>query len=721
MSYKKQNFVNDQTLTADHLNYIEDGIVELDNKVDQLENNSSNNTGTSVTSNLPNYWKTRLDKIGEKIEALQMENGMDTLQFLWCSDIHGVPGTSPSNTTYIGDIGRYVMDKYNIPFFIVSGDIMSQASHTDTANIWAEYAKLTPILSPIDNEEFLAVKGNHDGAWGAPMEYNGIANNYYHSYIGDKALFNAFMRRQTLDSHRRVFDTSGMYFYVDYHDYRIYMLNSHTFGDDSVNEQGQAVYNGFKQDVFGSKQLQWIADTLMTVKENQQVIFVAHAPITYMVDKDVFANMLVYYRNRDSYTASIDVSGTYWASGTEYSTSTVTKDFTNAKGDFMGYFNGHIHNDTISMVNIIPMFSITCAGGDVRDAYYTDGTLTREKGTATETAIDVVTVTSDFVYFTRIGSGYDRKFNRATNEVTIDYDSAFIPEEEQPEIDSNEPIEGFSTDLLEICDIKLNQRWSQSSNGYVNLNGILAFSVPFADINGRTIKMIGFEKSDNGYSTWYAYNSSGTAMGRIADTSVGTIWSSSYLVDNGNGIYDITVDKEIFISFNTGTALTEIPDTIYISMYVDSLAIESTDGLRMLVSDINIKEEQVLTQGEITSEVTWQTDKRLSSSSGVYSDLTGAYASSDIPCINGDIIRLYNVSSGVNYNYVTAYGSSYLGFIDVIYDGESYSSDYITASRVDGITTITINHDSVTYIRVCSNGGIDPLTVRITRNQEITE
>lgn len=38
MSYKKQNFVNDQTLTADHLNNIEDGIVALDtNKVNNFQ------------------------------------------------------------------------------------------------------------------------------------------------------------------------------------------------------------------------------------------------------------------------------------------------------------------------------------------------------------------------------------------------------------------------------------------------------------------------------------------------------------------------------------------------------------------------------------------------------------------------------------------------------------------------------------------------------------
>ena len=68
------------------------------------------------------------------------------------------------------------------------------------------------------------------------------------------------------------------------------------------------------------------------------------------------------------------------------------------------------------------MFSITTAGGDLRDTHYIDGTLTRVKGTPAETAIDLVTVTSDYIYFTRIGSGYDRKYNRLTKEVTIDYD-----------------------------------------------------------------------------------------------------------------------------------------------------------------------------------------------------------------------------------------------------------------------------------------------------------
>lgn len=164
--------------------------------------------------------------------------------------------------------------------------------------------------------------------------------------------------------------------------------------------------------------------------------------------------------------------------------------------------------------------------------------------------------------------------------------------------DPDNPIEGFSTDLLETCDIQLNKRWSGSSSSYTDQNGTLVFSVPFADINGRVIKMIGFERENGGISTWYAYKN-GSKIGRIANLDNGTVWRSDALIDNGDGTYDITADKEIFISYSTSNLMTEIPDTIYISMYVDDSAITSTDGFKMLVSDIEYSE---LTQGEITSE-----------------------------------------------------------------------------------------------------------------------
>lgn len=402
----------------------------IESRIDKLEaGNNDNDDETEETPDLPDYWLQYLNTLDSKIIDLQRSNGMDTLQFLWCSDIHGVPGSAPNDTSYIGKIGRYMMDEYHIPFFIVSGDIMSQASHTNVNSIWYEYGKLNPMLAPINDNEFLAVKGNHDGAWGASTTYNGVNGSYYHSYIGDNALFNAFMRRQTLDSYRRVFGKDGMYFYVDYHGYRIYMLNTHTFGDNSTNDLGQANYNGFHHFVLGNEQLQWIADTLNTVKENQQVMFVAHAKLNLALDQDAFSAIINHYVNRGSGTVSKNIVGTHWGTDPQYSTIEVNCDFSNAKGSLIGWFNGHIHIDSIDVKSYtnIPLYSVTTAGGDLRDSYLKEGTLTRTSGTATETAMDLVTVTNGFIYFTRIGSGYDRVYNRTTKEVTIDYSSAYIP------------------------------------------------------------------------------------------------------------------------------------------------------------------------------------------------------------------------------------------------------------------------------------------------------
>ena len=563
-----------------------------------------------VVSPLPQYWLTCLNSLHDKIETLQMENGADTFQFLWCSDIHGVPGTSPSNTTYIGEIGRYMMDKYNIPFFVASGDIMSQASHTNTVNIWAEYDKLNDMLTPIKNEEFLAIRGNHDGVWGSPTTYYGQSNQYYHSFIGHKALYNAFMRRQSLDSYRRVFGHDGSYFYVDYHNHRIYMLNTHTFGDDSSNEQGQAVYNGFKYPVIGTKQMQWVADTLNTVKENQQVIFIAHAPLNQEGDHTVFRGMLNHYIARSSGTVTVALSNTYWGTGAEYANTTINVDFKNAKGSILGWFNGHIHNDTVntSAYSMLPMFSITTAGGDVRDSYYTNGTLTRTKGKATETAIDLVTITSEYIYFTRIGSGYDRVYNRSTKEVTIDTNSAYVP--------------------------------------------------PTSESGGNT--------------------------------------GSDLVKPTKPSKPDVTITPTPPSGGDTPTTPPSGGDT-------PTTPDTPTDN------------------GEITSQVTWQENTRLSSSSGNYSTQNGIYASSDIKVTKGDVIRVYGATNWVNYAYVSAYSdTAYLAMLDM-YGGDG-SNNYMIATRTTDthVLTVTIQHDSVSYIRIC-NGGISPSIVRVFKNAEMSD
>ena len=451
-------------------NILKQRTTNLEHRVTKLEENPTYIEKEEETEkvNLPSYWENRLDEISPKIDALQKKYGVDAFQFLWASDIHSVPGSSPNDTSNIGNICRYMMDKHNIPFLALSGDIMSQASHSNVETVWNEYDKLNTMFSPVRNDEFLAVKGNHDGAWGSPID--GV---YYLNNIGTKELFNAFYRRQTLDRNR-VFGKDGTYFYVDCPNVRFYMLNTHTDGDGSENSNGSAVYNPMKHFVLGNEQLNWIADTLLTVQEGQKVMFMGHAPVKACLDGSIFTGILTSYKNRTNYVGTKNITGTYWGTDEKYSKVSVNKDFANAKGDLIGYFHGHIHKDTISTDGDYPIISITTAGGDLRDEYLTNGTLTRVQGTATETAIDLVTVTGDYVYLTRIGSGYDRKYNRLTKEITIDYDSAYIPptEPEEPTEPDN------SNNLLDTGEVYLNKRYSQSGGGIVDGNGSICILIP---------------------------------------------------------------------------------------------------------------------------------------------------------------------------------------------------------------------------------------------------
>lgn len=145
-------------------------------------------------------------------------------------------------------------------------------------------------------------------------------------------------------------------------------------------------------------------------------------------------------------------------------------------------------------------------------------------------------------------------------------------------------IVGFVKNLLDEYTVHMNNRWSSSSNTVVAVNGVLYLEVPFSDINGKTIKIIGFTPETGGTSTWYAYKD-GTMKGRIADGDIGTIWALTSLRDNNDGTYEVDISKDIFVVPGTTTPITNEPDTIKITMKVCNSMISSLDGLYLLVSE----------------------------------------------------------------------------------------------------------------------------------------
>lgn len=359
----------------------------------------------------PKYWISAVEGLSDTIRQHQ-SGGADAFQFVWFSDMHGASGfantggAGTSDQSNLGKLAQYICDNFNIPVAAVSGDIMSQTSHSEVSDVYEEYEKCRNILRYVDVKKLFSAGGNHDGAWGAPS--GGI---YYLKNIGKRALFNELYRRQAMDS-GRIFGDGGTYFYADFHPWKVrfIMLDSNTDGDGSTDSDGNAVYNSMKCSVYGTVQLKWLIDVLGSVPDGFTVIAMAHQPFDTSADGSLAAGIFTAYNARTVYSGTADLESTYWGSGTdsEFCTSEAECDFTSAKGEFAVFFHGHIHRDRIDDSSYsFPCISITTAGADVRD----ENPVERIPGTASETALDIVTIDilNRTIYMTRVGAGSDRQ------------------------------------------------------------------------------------------------------------------------------------------------------------------------------------------------------------------------------------------------------------------------------------------------------------------------
>lgn len=362
----------------------------------------------------PVYWTEAVDALADKIKVRQDAGGAKAFQFLWMSDIHGVNGytnTNGAGTSITKDIGKtaaYALKKYDIPFCAISGDMMSQASHSSILSVYEEYNALHNVLKPITPNNLLSVMGNHDGSYGAAQ-----SNIYYLKYIGDNELWNEIYRYQALDRNR-IFGPDGSYFYVDSpQKVRFIMLNSQTNGDGSLNSDGNVIYNAQKNSVYGTEQLIWLSEIALNMPDDWIAIIMAHAPLNWSKDGVLLAGIITAYNGRTSYSGTANAFDTYWGSGvtdTTYTQISVSVDFTESKGEIAAFFHGHVHKDGIdSTAYPFPCLSITTAGGDVRDTNPQE----RIPGTSTETAMDIVTLDMENrkIYTTRLGVGSDRQIS----------------------------------------------------------------------------------------------------------------------------------------------------------------------------------------------------------------------------------------------------------------------------------------------------------------------
>jgi hypothetical protein len=68
-------------------------------------------------------------------------------------------------------------------------------------------------------------------------------------------------------------------FYIDTsNNMRVIMLNAHTDGDGSVDENGYAVYNSMKHSIYGTELLDWLVNVALANTDGKRIILSAHPP-----------------------------------------------------------------------------------------------------------------------------------------------------------------------------------------------------------------------------------------------------------------------------------------------------------------------------------------------------------------------------------------------------------------------------------------------------------
>lgn len=392
-------------------------IIDLQNKVEGLNGGTSSEVVT-----IPSYWETEVTGKTALVKELQTAGGKDCVSFAWASDTHipdndrgsGDTANTGGRTNDIGKVMAKMLDNCEIPFAVITGDVNTRASYSTEAGLVEAQASMPEHLAPLwGTDRLLMALGNHDGAYGD-------SSGYYKKQFPPERMWQIFFRGQALDF-RRVFSEDGLYYYVDNipQKTRFIVLNSHFAGEYRVDNNGFAVNNRFATSCYGQAQLDWLANVALDMPEGYSAIITAHAPLNigYTVDAEQIIGIINAYCNKTTF------SGSYTAGVNGWSNSTINVDFTNAKGDIIAFFAGHVHWDKVDTTTMArPIITIIAAGAPVNTHQMSEGEVasTRTFGTATETSFDVVTINKATrkIYCVRVGGAADR-FENSTR--VIDY------------------------------------------------------------------------------------------------------------------------------------------------------------------------------------------------------------------------------------------------------------------------------------------------------------
>ena len=134
MSYTKQNFTNGQTLTAAHLNTMEDGIVSL------------------ASATIPTYWQSHMNTKISEINAMNEAGGGNCDSFIFITDLHLPRYNYNDNISLI----KYIIENTSTQKVFFGGDVVHATSEASGLEAIRDLAK------SLKNVKTHMMRGNHD-------------------------------------------------------------------------------------------------------------------------------------------------------------------------------------------------------------------------------------------------------------------------------------------------------------------------------------------------------------------------------------------------------------------------------------------------------------------------------------------------------------------------------------------------------------------------------
>ena len=334
-----------------------------------------------------------IDELNQSVEVVNnLQDLPGAFSFIFISDIH-----LQHNTKHSPAMIRYIKNQCGISEVLGGGDFVTAwlGDKDGIQGLWDDMEELKYLYEDVP---ILKSLGNHEWGYGGSNQWN----------ITNQQAYNRFYRDYDAYNNNVVYNETRQYFYADdpVNKMRYISVN----GMDYPTRKVVAEFSGsnFTRNKsmwyeISDEQVQWLRDEAFRMPDDEwNCLILMHVPIFTTAESPwgYSENTWVYNDNSKNATAH------FRAAITDF----INKkgDMADAKGNFIGIFNGHEHQEAIYRVDGI--------NNIVTDG---DTTISLEKtheriiNTVTEQEFNVVTVdpVNRMVYITKVGAGRDVSFS----------------------------------------------------------------------------------------------------------------------------------------------------------------------------------------------------------------------------------------------------------------------------------------------------------------------